>query len=54
MNENYQKIQQIMEALRLSEQVQNPLNPMQPIHNYMITGEAREALIAELVKLLTA
>ena len=53
MNENYQKIQQIFEALRLSTQTPNPANPMQYTIEYQITGEQRTTLINELVRLLT-
>lgn len=52
MNENYQKIQQIIQVLQLQEQVVNPSFAGQYIGTPTIKNTDREALIAKLVKLL--
>ncbi len=52
MNENFQKAQQIMQALQLTEQKVNPNNPSMYISEPVITEEDRAKLVTELVKLL--
>lgn len=52
MNENYQKINQILESLRLSE-TQPGVMPGMAVSKPLIVGEDRDSLIKELVKLLT-
>lgn len=52
MNENYQRIQQIIEVLRLSEQASGNM-PGMPISSPVITREDRIALIKKLIELLT-
>jgi hypothetical protein len=53
MIEYNQKAQQIMNALQMQEQEINPANPMQIINKPLVTGEDRQKLISELVKVLT-
>lgn len=52
MNENYQKAQQIMQALQMTEQKVNPNNPSMYIAEPVICGLERERLVSELVNLL--
>ena len=53
MNENYQKVQQIILALQMNEQVVNPAFAGQYINTPTIKGSERISLITELVTLLT-
>ena len=48
-----QKVREIMNALNMREEVKDDINPMVMRHVPTVTGDDREALIAELVKVLT-